>query len=73
MIADNNILVLGMFELCEQGECEYCINQSQDIYSFACGTYEYPESACICGSCIVANQKNNRGEFNSMDLPESRF
>ncbi len=70
MVADNNILVLGIFELCEKGKCEYCIASSNDIYSFSCGTYEYPESSCVCGKCILENQKKNHGKFNSIDLPE---
>lgn len=71
MIADPNILILRCFELCEKGRCEYCLTPSSDIYSFPCGTYEYPESSCICGKCVVENQKKNHGNFNSMDLPES--
>lgn len=72
MKSDINIMVLGIFTLEPQakGKCEYCRNPSEDVYSFPCGTYEYPESCVICGKCIVENQKRNKGKFDSFDLPE---
>lgn len=66
---DMNILVLGIFEFSPNLKCEYCTDPSPDVYSFPDGTHEYPESNCICGKCIIKNQKLNRGEFNSFNLP----